>query len=372
MIEPLTLIALAGLAAVVGAGFMISGRRAVVSLDPVGHYRAQLSEIDTDAENGSLDPESARDARLEIQRRILKVAAADETVKTSHEGEALPLGGKALLVACVLVVAFALYYVLGNPAVPAATPPSILQAKQQLVEENGVTLGEAIEQIQAHLVDNPRDMRGWEVLARTARAVQDHAAAADAFGMLARMNPNDPEWRVDEFESYLAHAGGQITPAARLVLAALLQASPNHPAGHYYLGLARLQAGNESGAKAIWTALADRSAPDAAWMPMVRRQLAALGSGPPALSDSDMAVVDQMTEAERETFIQSMMQRLEERLESAPDDAAGWLMLARSQFALGNKNAAIATLERGIKAVSPENAADLQAFLDNLLNKPDL
>jgi cytochrome c-type biogenesis protein CcmH len=350
---------------------MISGRRTANSLDPVGHYRAQLSEIDVDEANGSLDAESARAARLEIQRRILKVAS-DETGQINHAGEQLPLKFSAMLAACVLIAAFALYYMMGNPTVPAAIPQSIQQAKQQLVEENGSTLGEAMDEVQAHLAENPLDMRGWEVLGRTARSVKDYATAAEAFGVLAQNSPNDTRWRVDELEAYLAHGHGKITPAARLVLAALLQASPNHPAGQYYLGLARLQAGDADGAKAIWTALSDRSAPDAPWMPVVRSQLSALGvgavGGPPKLTKDDMAMVDQMTESERQDFIQSMMQRLEQRLESSPNDPAGWLMLARSQLAMGDKKVAISTLERGIQAVSPENSRDLQAFLDNLIN----
>jgi cytochrome c-type biogenesis protein CcmH len=147
---------------------------------------------------------------------------------------------------------------------------------------------------------------------------------------------------------------------------------PDHPAGQFYVGLAQLQGGNEAGAKAVWLALADRSAEDAPWMPLVRRQLAALGVTPPNLSSEDLNAVNSMTTEEREIFIQSMMQRLEDRLESSPNDPDGWAMLARSQLAMGDKNAAIETLKRGISSVSGEKSADLQAFLDNLLTNSDL
>ncbi|WP_025897033.1 tetratricopeptide repeat protein [Kordiimonas gwangyangensis] len=67
-----------------------------------------------------------------------------------------------------------------------------------------------------------------------------------------------------------------------------------------------------------------------------------------------------------------MIERLATRLEENPDDAEGWMMLARSQASLGNREAAIAALERGISLMDPSKAAPLQAMLDNLRARPNL
>lgn len=356
--------ALAGIAILV---LLIGGKAVLNEVDPVDHFRAQLSEIDADEAQGTIDAGAAATARLEIQRRILRSASTDnEAEHKAHTFGRLPLGAVVGLAVFVVLASFGLYGLLGAPGAPAAPVSAQTEAKARVIEAGGPTFGEAIEQLQAHLALNPRDMKGWEVLGETARSVGDYALAVEAFSELARMNPAEPEWRVEEFEAHMAHASGQITPAARLVLAALLGTAPEHPAGQFYLGLARLQSGNEDGARAIWTALADRSAADAPWMPIVRQQLSALGVRPPKLSTEDLEVVSEMTTDEREVFIRSMMDRLVNRLESAPDDAEGWMMLARSQLAMGDKNAAIKTLERGILVVSPDKSDELQAFLDNM------
>ena len=107
-------------------------------------------------------------------------------------------------------------------------------------------------------------------------------------------------------------------------------------------------------------------------MPRLRQQLGALGVSPPALSERDMAVVDGMSDEEREAFMLQMLERLEQRLESNPADPEGWLMLARSKLALGDKSGAIDALQSGILANSGANSSQLQAFLDNLLENPDL
>ncbi|TNE64661.1 MAG: c-type cytochrome biogenesis protein CcmI [Alphaproteobacteria bacterium] len=335
--------------------------------DAVAHYRAQLGELAEDRARGVIGEQEADAAKLEIERRILK--AADGKVGTSSDDRAdnLPL----IIAATALVAAFALYLLLGRPDLPAK-PALVDSPRNQLVQEgDDTTFGDAIEKIEAHLDDKPDDKQGWQLLATTARSVRDFATAARAFQQLSELEPGDINWRVQTFESFLMLGEGQVSPAARLILTDILNRAPEHPAGQYYLGLALMQAGNQDGARAVWTALADRSAPDAPWMQGLRAQLAKLGVAPPKLSDEDMAAVQNMSEEGRQAFIKSMMERLATKLEDQPDDPDGWLMLARSHLAMGDREAAIAALERGLAAVSPGNKAPIKAFLDNIGSNTD-
>jgi len=358
---------LLALTALMVALVLVMGRGRGETVDPLDHYRAQLDEITEDEERGVVDAESARAAKLEVERRILKVAKQKTGVSANAGDKRLPL----VLAAVTLVAAFALYGFMGRPTLPAK-PGTVVSGLDQRVEEGGPTFGEAIKTIQKHLEGNPADTKAWEVLAKTARSVRDFSTAANAFGQLADLDPMKAQWRAQQLEAMIAMSGGQISPAARLVLGQLIEDFPDHAAGQYYLGLARLQAGDETGAKATWTALADRSAPDAPWMPLLNRQLSSLGVNPPKLTDEQMASVQGMSEEQRQAFIASMMERLEARLESAPDDAEGWMMLARSHLTMGNKQAAIDALNRGLTHVSGEKAAALKAFLDNLRSDPNL
>ncbi len=348
-----------------------------MAVDPVAHYRAQLAEIDADVAREMIDAGSAQAARLEVQRRLLRASARTDssTVDSVSDslGESVPdsntsftptaYGGAVLLLIGFTAV---LYILRGSPDTPAAPPPGRQVAANQLLEESGITMGQAAEQVKAHLAENPRDSQGWLVLAQTASAIGDFPAAASAYSALASLNPGEPKYRIEEFETYMAHAGGQITPAARLVLAAVLDIAPDHPAGQYYLGLAHLQAGREERARAVWTSLADRSTADAPWMPTLQRQLSELGVNPPELSEEDIAVINGMSDSEREAFLNSMLARLESQLDSDPTDTTGWLMLARSKLTMGDKKGAIDALNSGISANPGEKSAELQAFLDNL------
>lgn len=340
--------------------FTVYGDITDTAADPIALYKKQLADLKKDMETGVLDQDAAEAARIEIERRILRVSSGGKASAASENTRApYVFAGLAIL------GSVAAYYIAGSPNV-AAAPGRMISIQDAPVEEGGPSFREAIERVEAHLETNQDDKQGWEVLAKSSRAVADFSRAATAFGKLAILEPDNSAWRAQELEAYIAMGGGQISPAAKLVLQQLLEQEPSHPAGHYYLGLARRQAGDEAGARAVWVALADRSAPNAPWMPTLNERLAELGVRPPQLSEDQMAAVAGMTEEERALFVESMIERLKERLESNPEDAEGWMMLARSELATKGKEAAIVSLEAGIKAVGQEKAVNLKALLDNL------
>ncbi len=335
--------------------------------DPISHYKEQLAEIEADMDRGILDVDSASAAKLEIERRILRLA----NNKGSTEGRA------SLTAALIPVVVFVLlgsglgYYYLGNPSI--SSQPSALSTIQNTpISEGGPTFKEALEKIEKHLSENPDDIKGWQMMATTAKSVGDYSRAARAFQNIVGFIPNEARWRVELLESYMAMAQGKITPAAKLVLASLLQLEPEHPAGHFYLGVSRLQDGDRETAKSVWLALAERSPANAPWMSAVNEQLSKLGVAPPKLTQAQIDAVAVMNDEERQAFIMSMMERLQLKLESNPNDVKGWLMLARSQASIGQKQVAIDTLKHALGVVEVANRPKLQALLDKLLLNGDL
>jgi len=355
------------LAALIPALLLFHRRDQAEAFDPLAHYRAQLAEVAEDESRGIIDPESARAARLEVERRILKVADRAERTASGKEDHRLVAGVALLLVAG----SFVLYWVLGRPDLPAK-PGFVVSAMDQPVQEGGPTYREAIDQVKSHLEDNPRDVEGWRVLAASSRSARDFSAAANAFEQLAELEPSNTSHRLNQFQAMFMMSGGQISPAARLVLVDFIQSEPDHPAGQYYAGVLMLQNGDETGAKATWLALAARSDANAPWMPRLRAQLERLGAGLPQVSQDQMDAVAAMEPEERAAFVRSMMERLAARLEESPDDPQGWLMLARSHLSVGDRDAAIASLERGLAVVSEAGKPPLRALLDNLLSQPDL
>ncbi len=346
-----------------------AGRRqvSVVRSDPLSFYKAQLADIETDVSAGMLSNTDAETASLEIKRRLLKVG--DKNTVSYHETK----GGWLFfsLGAVVISVAISLYAFLGKPNIAGHAHETQKVMDQQISPDHPTTFNEAIAGIRLRLQATPNDVKGWEMLGNTLSSLRRYAEAADAFSHAAQLNPENTSLQLSLAEQIMAMHFGQVVPAASNVFQTMLQLNPEHPAAHFYLGLAQKQAGNNDNAQRIWKTLVESAAPDAPWLPAVKAELASLNApsrqvaGP---SQSDVEAVSNMSAEDQAAFINAMLDKLKAKLEDNPDNAQGWIMLARSEKTRGNSAAAIQALEDGLKVVSEEDKPSLQIYLNSLKN----
>ena len=173
---------------------------------------------------------------------------------------------------------------------------------------------------------------------------------------------------------------------ARDAFAWVLEREPANPYAIYYAGLALAQDGHTQQAFNLWVTLARASPPGSSWLAPLKQQIAAaaqdLGvpvpdltaagtAAEPGPSQADVDAAAEMTQEERDAFVQSMVARLADRLEQQPDDLQGWLRLARAYVVLGENEKARAAVDRAAPLVEalPEDAPErgaLQALTDSL------
>ncbi len=151
------------------------------------------------------------------------------------------------LAVAVPVLALSLYQIVGTPAglatAPRATAP---------------TLESAIADLRADLARDPRQIEGWQLLARALTARGDAAGARDAFARAAALDPSSDETAVDLAEaSALAADGRRFDADAIALLESVAARSPGHQRARWFLGIARRQSGDEAGAVEAWTPLLD-------------------------------------------------------------------------------------------------------------------
>ena len=126
-------------------------------------YRDQLDEIERDLASEHIGNFEAKEARVEISRRLLAAADAMRAASTASGAASLPwrrriAAGAALL--ALPTLAGGLYLWLGSPELASAqqqTPPGIAAAEDPV--------DNLVAQAEAHLQRNPEDGRGWEILA---------------------------------------------------------------------------------------------------------------------------------------------------------------------------------------------------------------
>jgi len=176
---------------------LLSGRareRRTASEVNVSIHRDQLRELDADLAAGKLAREDHERARKELEARLLEdlAAPAERAAQRPGRGLALAIG------AAIPVVAVALYFVVGTPAVIDPEAEHTLRAKQ---------IEAMVARLAARMRENPDDADGWKLLGRSYAVLGRYGEAVDAYAKAAQRAPRDPQLLAD-FADALAMARG--------------------------------------------------------------------------------------------------------------------------------------------------------------------
>ena len=199
-----------------------------------------------------------------------------------------------------------------------------------------------VAEVETYLQSNPKDGRGWELLApvylrigRFDDAVRARRNALEIFGPdAARLG--------DLGEAIVLASNGVVTPEAKSLFERANAADPEDVMAQYYLGLSAKQQGRRDEALKRWTALVSGAREGAEWLPMVKNALARIDEKGPSFiaSPSSAAVAASPSAAvappeHNGDAIEAMVERLAQRLKKDGSDVAGWVQLVRSYRVLG-------------------------------------
>ena len=331
-------------------------------------YRDQLRELEQDLARGVVSASEADAARLEIQRRMLRVAPAGAGAATSPAHAASPPARQShrwfrylsmgALGLAVPAIALGLYASLGSPHLPSKP---FSEAQREALKLQDQTIEAAITGLKERLAKQPRDTEGWLLLGRSYIFLQRFTDAVTALKQAAAIQGGKPEINSMLAEAMVFEAQGQVTPDARSLFESVREKDSKNTAALYYLGMAEAQSGKPKEALATWEELAAITPGDAPWrddLVNVMKQAAAelgvepkilppLPSAPPATaeaekpapgpSEEDIKAAADMSPEEQQAMIRSMVERLAGKLKENPDDLAGWQRLANAYRVLGEE-----------------------------------
>jgi cytochrome c-type biogenesis protein CcmH len=291
-------------------------------------YRDQLEEVRRDQAAGRIGDSEAEAAQVEVSRRLLAAADAE-----AAQVAATPTPGsrrRAVALAALLVVSFGsagTYLSLGSPTLPGQPLASRDQSQ---------SIDAMIAQVEGHLARNPKDGRGWEVIAPVYLRL---GRVEDA--IKARRN------------ALVAASDGKLTPEARKSFTRAVELDGGNIKARYFLGVAAEQDGQPAAAVEIWRAMLAGAPADAPWAEFIRQEVTRV-SGAPGPSAEDVAAASQLAPEQQIAMVQTMVTRLAERLHQDGSDIEGWLRLVRSYMVLGNRDKALAAVGDARRALASE------------------
>jgi cytochrome c-type biogenesis protein CcmH len=197
--------------------------------------------------------------RQDLEEELDRDLLADLTVSDTADAQTDKPGRRSLVLALVIVpvLAVAVYGQLGRPdltdARAAADPRNMA---------NEADFQATIEKLAQRLKNEPNDLDGWVLLARSLMATGQVDKAVTAYEYALKLAPDNPDVKAMYAQTLAEGNGGDFAGRPTDIITDLLKQHPRHPVGLWLAGLAAAQRGDNVEAAAHWEALKAQLAPD--------------------------------------------------------------------------------------------------------------
>lgn len=366
----------------VGAVLMRAMRQPALA-DAAPHltvYRDQLAEVERDLARDVIAPDEAARLRVEVSRRLLDASKSAPKAATIGAHATLPM----LAVFASLAAAIGLYLVLGVPdysdlplrkrlamadAAYAARPS---QAEMEKAAPPSPTMDTdpqftaLIAQLRDIVAKRPDDVAGLTLLARNEALLGNYSAAGAAYQQLIKAKgvAAGVEDHLNAAQTMIAATGGLVSAEAEAQLTTALQMDPRNGMARYFSGLMFAQTGRPDRAFALWEPLLREGPETAFYIEPIRAMIADIAdaagikyAAPAGPSAQDIANAGQMTDADRQEMIKSMVAGLESRLMSAGGAVEEWRKLINALGVLQETTRQAAAVTAAQKAYAGDAAA---------------
>jgi cytochrome c-type biogenesis protein CcmH len=317
-------------------------------------YRDQLAELERERARGLVEADQAASLETEIGRRMLNAARSAQPVAAT--------ASPSRILTTILAVLFPLgglliYLSVGQPDLPGLP----LSARNVQQGEDPAKVLAAVDEIRGRLKQSKDDLDRWVMVGEAYEKLGRPREAIETFRIAKQIAPDDQAITASLGGALIDADGGAVGEEAKKLFQSIPADSDSQPEARYYLALAAAQAGDMKTALRGWQSLMADSPADASWIEPTRQRIAsaaqAMGLDPaketPApkpVATTGMALegpleggpetpegqaIKQMAPDQQQAMIQSMVQRLADRLQANPDDPEGWRKLARAYQVMG-------------------------------------
>jgi cytochrome c-type biogenesis protein CcmH len=334
-------------------------------------YRDQLDELERDLKAGTIGKVEAEAARIEIARRLLAAADAAKADSTEVSPDTSAWYRRAAIVTTLLLLplgAVSLYLQLGSPELAS----DYSTGRRGLPSEQQTAIESMVAKVEVHLQQNPKDGRGWEVLAPVYMQLGRYSDSVRAWRSVLLLLGETADRQANLGEALVAEANGIVTDEATSTFVRALTLDKTTVSARYYLGVAAEQDGKREEAARIWRDLIAEAPEGARWVADVRTALARVEGAPgsPSRGPTAEQMATAMTQSpdQQTAMIRGMVDGLAARLKQDGSDLDGWVRLVRSYQVLGELDKARAAASDAQHALEsdPEKRKRLDAALKEL------
>jgi cytochrome c-type biogenesis protein CcmH len=252
--------------------------RSAVSRDDLNTevIKSQLAELDTDLHVGKLDQSQYAAARTDLEQELLyDLATTDHAQREPRSGRWATL----LIVPALPLCAVLLYQQLGSVELieklqQARTMQS--QAPQQQSQQPSMPTGsidEMVAKLATRLQQQPDDLEGWVMLARTYSILKRYSEAEVAYENVLRLGGENAGLLTDYADTMAMANGGKFTDQVGALLTRALELDPGNFKGLWLAGHWKNQSGEQAEALRYWQQAAAKLPPGSEDAAVIAQQI---------------------------------------------------------------------------------------------------
>ena len=220
-------------------------------------YKDQYRELEADRKSDLIGETQYQTEKQELERRLLEDVP---TKPVSDKAQQAPVRNSfAYGVAAFIPIGALIFYLsIGNPKgldAASAPPTGPAAAAEQPGTMSPQQTAANIEKLAERLKQNPNDVQGWQMLARSYLMQEKFSDAAGALEHLTSINPKDAGAWADYAEALALANGQNLAGKPTEAINRALQIDPNNQKALDLAGTAAYQAGDYQKAMEQWQKL---------------------------------------------------------------------------------------------------------------------
>ncbi|MCF6337257.1 MAG: c-type cytochrome biogenesis protein CcmI [Gammaproteobacteria bacterium] len=171
-------------------------------------FKDQVTELERDLSVGIVSEEQFETAKHDLERGFLQDNHGDgeESAPVSQTDRVVGRSAAVVITVLVPILAVSIYNMLGSGK--AGLHPEDARPQVQAEGHEG-TLEEQVRKLQDHLQQNPDDVEGWGMLARSYYFLKQYGAAAETFARVSALQQDSNAELLADYADALAMANGR-------------------------------------------------------------------------------------------------------------------------------------------------------------------
>ncbi len=257
-------------------------------------YREHLAELQRQQEQGELNSGQFEQAKLELEKSLARDLATNAETETASQKQGGPWVSTAVLAISLPLLAFGGYWYSGGlERLEKSNQPASHAGANQAgnLEEMVATLAQRLE-------NQPDNLEGWTMLARSYRVMERFDQAAQVYArLMERVEQPDADLLADYAETLGLAQGGQLGERAEALLAQSLELDPGQPKALWLSGMMAAQREDYATTVRYWQTLLQQFPEDSEQAATIRQQLDEVRqmAGEPLDLDLDVATAGEDT-----------------------------------------------------------------------------